>query len=478
MTVLNETAYELFKNPRDFTKSLTCPNPKELKIYDSTLRDGEQMPGVAMSAEQKCRIAEELSIFGCHILDIGFPAVSSRECRALQLVLDSKHRGAIRDDMEILVMCRATSRDIDTTIAAIQNIGFSPSDVTFLLFTSASPLHVKYKLGLSLMRRAGLNDNDLEQTPYGFFQQANKTMVSEAIHYARGRGVQRIEFGTEDASRTPLDLLVDLIVAAVDAGARRYIFPDTTGSLTPESTRFYCDALTRKFPQLERVSHFHNDFGLATANVITGILHGFPMFSTTVNGIGERAGNAALHTTVASLKYLYGLEIPGFQYDRLNHIKKVVEEITGIPVSAQEPIIGFNAFAHESGIHTHGVGISRRMYEPIPYDEVGGTPRFIYGKHSGLNTVFQLLVSHEQEIGTAVTRDLAASVLEQIKEARESRAEQQTHKAAIDGYYSNLVDLGLAEEDIIRMAKCMNAGRPMRKDPATLPGLTVAVPAN
>jgi 2-isopropylmalate synthase len=474
MTVLNESAYELFIDPRDFTKSLRRPDPKELKIYDSTLRDGEQMPGVAMSPEQKCRIAEELSILGCHILDIGFPAVSSRECKALQLVLDSKQRGAIRDDMEILVMCRATSRDVDVTIAAIRDIGFSPSDVTFLLFTSASPLHVKYKLGPALMRNAGLNENDLEQTPYEFFHQANQIMVSEAIRYAQDRGVEQIEFGTEDASRAALNPLVDLIVAAVDAGARRYIFPDTTGSLTPESTRFYCDALTRRFPQLERVSHFHNDFGLATANVITGILHGFPVFSTTVNGIGERAGNAALHTTVASLKYLYGLEIPGFQYDRLNHIKKVVEEITGIPASAQEPVIGFNAFAHESGIHTHGVGISRRMYEPIPYEEVGGTPRFIYGKHSGFNTVFQLLVTHEKEIGTAVTRDFAAGVLEKIKEARESRAEQFTHKTAIDEYYSNLAGLGLAEEDIICMAKRMNSDWPVRKGSAALPELTVA----
>jgi len=406
-----------------------------------------------MSPAQKYLIAEELSIIGCHIIDVGFPAVSRTESKSLQLILDGKYRGRIREDLEILVMCRAVMKDIDTTIAAIEQIGFSPGDVTFLLFTSASPLHVKYKLGPSLLRQAGLPDRGLEEMPYSFFHERNKTVFREAIGYARQRGVQKVEAGAEDASRTPIHLLVDLAQTAVEAGAQRWIFADTTGSLTPEATRVYCETLTQHLPHSERASHFHNDFGLATANVITGVLHGFPIFSTTINGIGERAGNAALHTVVASLKYLYGLEIPGFRYDRLCHIKRVVEEISGIPVAAQEPVVGYNAFSHESGIHTHGVSIARKMYEPIPYEEVGGTPRFIYGKHSGLNSIFNLLLLHSDDLGIEVSRDLALMVLQEVKEMRERAAEWSHAENAIRNFYDNLSQLGLSDTDVLELAK-------------------------
>jgi isopropylmalate/homocitrate/citramalate synthase len=452
-----EMSHDLFLSPLHFTGSCDLPRPEALKIYDSTLRDGEQMPGIAMTPEQKYLIAEELSLLGCHIIDVGFPAVSAGERKSLQLILDGKYRGRIREDLEILVMCRAVERDIDTTIAAIEQTGFSAGDVTFLLFTSASPLHVKYKLGPSLLRHAGLSAESLEEMPYSFYHECNKTMVGDAIRYARRRGVRKVECGGEDASRTPLDLLIDLAKAAVEAGAARWVFADTTGSLTPEATRVYCEALTEHLPESERASHFHNDFGLATANVITGVLHGFPIFSTTVNGIGERAGNAPLHSVVASLKYLYGLEIPGFRYDRLCHVKKVVEEISGIPVAAQEPVIGYNAFSHESGIHTHGVSVSRKLYEPIPYEEVGGTPRFIYGKHSGLNTIFNLLLSHSDDIGVEVSRDLAMEVLQEVKERREREAEHSHAAAAIRDFYDNLGRLGFSEGDVIELAKrCAN----------------------
>src|SRR5262249_6320572 len=157
-------------------------------------------------------------------------------CESLQLILDGKYRGRIREDLEILVMCRAVMKDIDTTIEAIEQTGFSPGDVSFLLFTSASPLHIKYKLGPSLLKHAGYPVSCLEETPYSFFHERNKVMAREAISYARERGVRKIEFGGEDASRTPIELLIDLARAAVEAGASRFVFADTTGSLTPEAT--------------------------------------------------------------------------------------------------------------------------------------------------------------------------------------------------------------------------------------------------
>jgi isopropylmalate/homocitrate/citramalate synthase len=156
---------------------------------------------------------------------------------------------------------------------------------------------------------------------------------------------------------------------------------------------------------------------------------------------------------VASLKYLYGLDIPGFHYDRLSHVKQVVEEISGIPVAVQEPVIGYNAFSHESGIHTHGISITRRMYEAIPYEEVGGTPRLIYGKHSGLNSIFNLLLSHADEIDGEVSRELALKVLHEVKTLRERAAERFSTSASIQNFYDNLNQLGLSEGDVVDLAK-------------------------
>lgn len=456
---------DLIVDPRQYTSAASLPDPGSIKVYDTTLRDGEQMPGVAMSPEQKYAISKELSALGCHIVDLGFPASSPGEREALQLVLGGKLKGEIREDLEILVMCRATQQDIDTTIRAIESTGFSANEITFLIFTSASNLHCKYKLGPMLLRREGRDARELLDTPLEFFHEANKRMIFDAISYARGKGIARIEFGAEDASRTPPAQLIDLAQAAIGAGATRYNFPDTTGSLTPEATRFYCATLAEALPDIERVSHFHNDFDLATVNVITGVLNGFPVFTTTINGLGERAGNAPLHSVVAALKYLYDLEIPGFEYDRLWHAKQVVEEITGIPVQAQEPVIGHNVFSHESGIHTHGVSISRRMYEPIPYEEVGGKARFVYGKHSGSNALFDLLTGRASEIGQEIDKDFLMKVLAEIKRVRESLTYTSDAAKFVQNYYEQLERFGLSEDEVIQLAKGLAAGAGERGRP-------------
>jgi 2-isopropylmalate synthase len=474
-----ENWHELFVDPRHYTQKSHQIDPALIRIYDTTLRDGEQMPRVAMSAEQKYAIARELSAIGCHIIDLGFPAVSETEKQALQLVLRGKHKGEIREDLEVLVMCRATAHDIDTTVEAIEELGFSPSEVTFLIFTSASNLHCKYKLGPMLMQRHGMDTGFLAETELEFFHEANKKMVSDAILYARSRGIARIEFGTEDASRTPIGQLIDLVNVAVKAGASRYIFPDTTGSLTPESTQHYCRALTEAFPQIDRVSHFHNDFDLATINSITGVLNGFYIISTSVNGLGERAGNTPLHSVLAGLKYLYGLEVPNFQYDRLCHLKRVVEEISGIPVSAQEPVIGHNVYSHESGIHTHGVNICRRMYEPIPFEEVGGTARFVYGKHSGSNAVAKLLAEHSSSMDFEVSRELVLSVVAEIKRVREARTHDGHTHEFIRSYYRKLNALGIAEADVVAIAKTLARQQEVQQVPdSELAALTMKQIAN
>ena len=451
----------LFVGPLHYTKSMNFPTPSEIKIYDTTLRDGEQMPGVAMSAEQKYQIACELSAIGCHIIDLGFPSSSQSEQTALQMVLKGKERGKIREDLEALVMCRSTQHDIDTTVRAIKSQGFSPEDVSVLIFTSASPLHCKYKLGPTLLKRENLPED--EDAPLEFFHEANKRMMAEAIRYARSRGLRNIEFGAEDASRTPIPQLIDLVQTAVEAGASRYIFADTSGSLTPEATAIYCRELTRAFPEIARVSHFHNDFDLATTNVITAIANGFSIFSATVNGIGERAGNAPLHSVVTALRYLYGIEIPGFQYDRIGRLKTIVESASGVPVQPHEPVIGYNVYSHESGIHAHGVSIARCMYEPIPFEEVGGTTRFIYGKHSGAHAVQDGLLRHAGEIPAEIDREFVLEVLNEVKALREKVTRSSKTAQHIAQYYDNLHGLGIGEHRLIQIAKEVAQARESRR---------------
>lgn len=450
MTALAEPLSDLFVGPLHYTDRRAMIDPARIRIYDTTLRDGEQMPGVALSADQKYCIARELSDIGCHIIDLGFPSSSPSERKTLQMVLEGRAAGEIRPDVEILVMCRSSREDIDTTVRTVVSRGFSPADVSMLIFTSASPLHCKYKIGPTLLKREGFQEKD--NLPLEFFHDANKRMVREAIAYAKSYGLN-VEFGAEDASRTCIESLADLVRTAVAAGATRYVFADTTGSLTPESTAFYCRALTERFPEIERVSHFHNDFDLATVNVIVGLANGFTTLSTTVNGLGERAGNAPLHSVVAALKYLYGIEIPGFRYDKLGRLKTVVERLTGIPVKPHEAVVGFNAYSHESGIHAHGVSISRCMYEPIPFEEVGGTTRFVFGKHSGAHSVFDTLLRHQAEIDVPVDRHFAMLVLQELKAVREAGASTGRVERCINQYYENLKSLGLTEKQLIRLAQ-------------------------
>ncbi len=459
---MSDTYEELFEklyfDPRVFTDTSGFPPPEEIRIYDTTLRDGEQAPGLAFTPKQKQTLAEMLSEAGVHILDLGFPAVSETEREALSRIVESKRAGRIRKDVELLVMCRSNPRDIDLTIEALRQVGAEPSEITFLIFTSASDLHIKYKLGPTLIRREGRSLEEMDTLPIEFYRQANIRMVEEAIHYARERGVGYIEFGTEDASRSDVEYLIRLVRAAVRAGANRYIFPDTTGSLTPDATRFYVIRLKKALGKLPLVSHFHNDFDLATINTIVAMSLGVPAFSCTVNGIGERAGNVPLHTVVVALKLLYGITIPGFRYDMLWTLRDFVERISGIPVKVNEPIIGINVFAHESGIHTHGVLAHPRTYEPIPYELVGGERRLTFGKHTGSHLVRWALERHREDLekeGIQITEELIQRVVQEVKKIRERKAEQGITEEIIDRYYTMLRQLYLTEEDVVEIARSL-----------------------
>jgi isopropylmalate/homocitrate/citramalate synthase len=464
MVELREPLDSLIAPPRTFTAGTTFPRAKEIRLYDTTLRDGEQTPGVAFSPEQKYELACLLSDAGVHIIDMGFPSAAPSERRALQLILDAKKKGRLRADLEIIVMCRSSARDIDVSLDALKQMGAKPSDCTFFIFTSGSDLHLKYKIGKTLLQLEGRKIEEWLDLPVAFYRQANIRMACGAIAHARSRGVEAIEFGGEDGSRADCDYLIELAARCYEAGGTRYSFPDTVGYFAPEGVDYYIPKLVAAFPGKPLVVHFHNDFGLGAYNTVRALHHGATVPTCTVNGIGERAGNAPLHTTVMILKELYGVEIPGFRYDMLWQLRRKVEEFSGLPVGATEPVIGHNVFTHETGIHTAGITIHPAIYQVIEPEMVGGELRFLFGKHSGAMAIEAVLNRHKDELaqaGVEITPRLVQTLLLLVKELREKQALVSQHQEGVRNYYAHLNRLGLNEGDLLAYATVLG-----RKDGA------------
>lgn len=461
MVELREPLEELLHLPKTFTAGTAFPRAKEIRLYDTTLRDGEQTPGVAFTAEQKYELAGMLSDAGVHIIDMGFPSAAPSERRALELILGGKKKGRIRKDLEIIVMCRSNPRDIDVTLDTLEKMGARPDDCTFFIFTSGSDLHLKYKIGKTLLQLEGRGPEEWLDLPVSFYREANIRMSTAAIRHARSRGVKEIEFGGEDGSRADVGYLIELARACYEAGGTRYSFPDTVGYFAPEGVDFYIPKLVAAFPDKPLVVHFHNDFGLGAYNTVRALHHGATVPTCTVNGIGERAGNAPLHQTVMILRELYGVAIPGFRYDMLWALRRKVEEFSGIPVGATEPIIGHNVFSHETGIHTAGITIHPAIYQVIEPEMVGGHLRFLFGKHSGAMAIEAVLGRHREELaaeGVEVTPQLVQLLLRLVKEVREKKAVVSQHLDGVRNYYSHLDRLGLTEEDLVAYALVLGRG--------------------
>ncbi len=452
-----EPIEKLIRDPREFTRDVKFPPASELRIYDTSLRDGEQMPGIAYTPEQKYEICRRLSDIGVHIMDVGFPAVSEDERRSLQLIMQGKRKGEIRADLDVVVMCRSNSKDIDATLDALEEIKVQPSDVTFFIFTSGSDLHMKYKIGKTLLAREGKPESEWLDLPLEFYRQANIRMQCDAIRYARSKGVRYVEFGGEDGSRGDVDYFIELFRKGIEAGGTRPSWPDTVGCLTPEATRWFCTRIVSALPkEITLLNHFHNDYGLGTINCITSLACGFRAFTVTANGYGERAGNVPLHQVVTALRVLYGVDIPGFQYNKLQELARFMESVSGFPIEAHEPIIGANVFSHESGIHTHAMLIDPRMYEAVPAALVGAHMQFVFGKHSGLSVIESTLRKNEGRLakaGITVDGNLSKQVLEEVKRVREERARTGRVSEIVAQYYENMRRLGLTEDDVVQIAE-------------------------
>jgi isopropylmalate/homocitrate/citramalate synthase len=452
---LREPIERLIRDPKEFTRAVPFPPADEIRIYDETLRDGEQMPGVCYTPEQKFEIAKALSAIGVHVMSVGFPAAAEGDRRTLQLVMDAKRRGEI-GATEIVVMCRSNRNDIDVTVATLREIGVDPREVTFFIFTSGSDLHLKYKIGKTLMRFEHRDESEWLDLPLEFYRKANIALQCDAIEHAKACGVERIEFGAEDGSRGDVEYFIEYFKRGLAAGGTRPAWPDTVGCLTPEATRWYCSRIVAAMPQgLPLVAHLHNDYGLGTANAITACSAGFKVISVTANGYGERAGNVKLHEFVVALRALYGIEIPGFKYDKLRELARFMERMSGIPMQQHEPIVGATVFAHESGIHTHAMLVDHRMYEAVPAEMVGAQTSYVFGKHSGVALVEQTLRQQAPRLaaaGVEPSKDLAHRVTDEVKRIREERATHNAGNETIAAYEAAMRQLSISEDDVIEIA--------------------------
>lgn len=350
-------------NMEDAKKELNIAD--KINIYDTTLRDGEQAPGVALTVDEKIRIAEKLDEIGVNTIEIGFPAASEGERNSAKTISD------LGLNARISGLGRLVKEDIDAVI---------DSDLDYVhLFIGTSPLHRDYKL---------------KKSKEEIIDEATK-----AVEYAKDHGMT-VEFSAEDATRTELNYLIEFYKSVENAGADVINIPDTVGILTPATARRLVKILRKKI-SMPISLHFHNDLGLAVANSIIGVEEGANQVHCTVNGIGERAGNTCLEELVASLKIAYGVNVD-VDTKKLFNISNFIGSITNIKLPPTKPIVGDNVFTHESGIHVDGILKNASTYEPFAPERVGHQRRIALGKHTGHASIkakldsFNLNVSNKQ----------------------------------------------------------------------------------
>ncbi|MCA6364454.1 MAG: 2-isopropylmalate synthase [Bacteroidetes bacterium] len=315
-----------------------------VQIFDTTLRDGEQSPGCKLNAGEKVEIALQLEALGVDIIEAGFPASSPGDLRAVQEIAANVRKPVI------CALTRAVFSDIDLAAEAIRNAERGRIHTGI----GTSEYHIRYKL------------ND---TPENIISRA-----VAAVKYAR-KFTDDVEFYAEDAGRTDNEFLARVVEAVIHAGATVVNIPDTTGYCLPEQYGQKISFLKHHVPNIDKAilsTHCHNDLGLATANSLAGILHGARQVECTINGIGERAGNASLEEIVMILHQHKHIPLcTNIVTSKLNAVSNLISEKMNMPVQANKAIVGANAFVHSSGIHQDGVIKHRETYEIISPEEVG-----------------------------------------------------------------------------------------------------------
>ncbi|MGO8951946.1 MAG: homocitrate synthase [Rhodomicrobium sp.] len=340
---------------------------RRIALNDTTLRDGEQAPGVAFTAAEKAEIAAALSDAGVREIEAGTPAMGSGEQEAIRRIV------RLGLPLRVMAWCRMKRSDVEDALA---------SGVSIVnLSAPVSHYQIAAKFGGSLPGVIAA--------------------VRDVIGYARAKGLE-VAFGGEDSSRTDRSILEPVLEAAAKAGAIRYRFADTLGIMDPVSVRAAIEAV-RRMTDLPIEFHGHNDLGLATANTLAALEAGATAASVTVLGLGERAGNAALEQVAVALDRHFG-DAHGIYLPALKPLSDLVARSSGMEAGRAQPIVGKEVFTHESGIHVAGILKSRDCYEALPPEKLGRKHRFVLGKHSGLSglrhelSYLGLEMSREEEL--------------------------------------------------------------------------------
>jgi len=405
-------------------------NAKEkLIIFDTTLRDGEQSPGASMNREEKLRIARALERMKVDVIEAGFPIASPGDFESVQAVARE-----IKDST-VCGLARALDKDIDRAGEALKEANSGRIHT----FIATSPIHMQMKLRMS-------PDQVLEQAV---------AAVTRARKYT-----DNVEFSPEDAGRSELDFLCRVIEAVIKAGARTINIPDTVGYNVPGQFGDLIGSLIERVPNADQAVfsvHCHNDLGLAVANSLSAVINGARQVECTINGLGERAGNASLEEVVMAVRTRQDVFACDTTLDATQILpcSRLVSSITGFAVQPNKAIVGANAFAHESGIHQDGVLKNRETYEIMRAEDVGWSAnRMVMGKHSGRNAFRTRL----QELGTNFSSE------EELNEAfaRFKDLADKKHEIYDDDLQSLATDASLAVENeclkLVSLRVCSETG--------------------
>ncbi|MCF7861376.1 2-isopropylmalate synthase [Candidatus Woesearchaeota archaeon] len=389
-------------------------------IFDTTLRDGEQSPGASLTIREKILIAKQLARLNVDVIEAGFPIASSGDFQAVKQIAQNV-QGPI-----ICGLARAMNKDIDQCWEAIRN-SKKPRIHTFI---ATSQIHLEQKLRKS--------------------KEQVIQMTVDAVKYAK-RYCSDIEFSPEDASRTDIDYMCDVIRAAIRAGATTINIPDTVGYAVPEEFGRRIKYVKDKIPETEGVIlsvHCHNDLGNAVANSLAGVKNGATQVECCINGIGERAGNAATEEIIMNLAtrgeyYKTKLNI---NLKELYNTSRLVSNLTGIDVQRNKAIVGKNAFAHESGIHQHGIIQNRETYEIMRPEDVGWVgENLVIGKHSGRHAITNIL----RETGYEFNDGQIEQITNKVKELADK--EKSIEKDDVIAIANDITHQLTDDETIVRM---------------------------
>lgn len=367
---------------------------KKIYIFDTTLRDGEQTPGVSLNAKEKLEIAKNLEALGVDIIEAGFPVTSKGDFEGVKLIAQNIKSSTVN------ALARANKKDINTAYEAIKEA----KRKRIHTFLATSDIHMKYKLKMT-------REEVLEK-------------IREMVSYAKTL-VDEVEFSPEDGSRTEKEFLYKVLETAIEAGATVLNIPDTVGYSTPNEFGKLIKDIKENVNGIENVIlsvHCHNDLGLAVANSLAAIENGAEQIECAVNGLGERAGNAALEEIIMALKtrndiYKINLDV---NTEKIYRLSSLVSHFTGVKVQPNKAIVGANAFAHESGIHQHGVLTNRETYEIMTPESVGfKTNNMVLGKHSGRHA----FENRVKELGYDILKEDIQEAFIKFKELADKKKE-------------------------------------------------------